>query len=218
MKYGYFKFYFRSSKLTQGMKKDLHTSLDKYELGERILIEKYVKEGDIIIEAGTSIGLITGLLSNIIGPKGYVFTIEGDNKLITIAQNINRFNNNIHFFNGILIFTQEPFYHFVNDGWLGGHKLKDSNINDKLIISTKTINCFHLAISLSANVLILDIEGEEENMLLFNIPDIITKVIIELHPEMYKIKSNDLIIRYFYEQGFVQKENFENVFSFIREK
>jgi hypothetical protein len=196
MKYGYFKFYFRSSKLTQGMKKDLHTSLDKYELGERILIEKYVKEGDIIIEAGTSIGLITGLLSNIIGPKGYVFTIEGDNKLITIAQNINRFNNNIHFFNGILIFTQEPFYHFV----------------------TKTINCFHLAISLSANVLILDIEGEEENMLLFNIPDIITKVIIELHPEMYKIKSNDLIIRYFYEQGFVQKENFENVFSFIREK
>jgi tRNA A58 N-methylase Trm61 len=79
------------------MKKDLHTSLDKYELGERILIEKYVKEGDIIIEAGTSIGLITGLLSNIIGPKDYVFTIEGDNKLITIAQNINRLNNNIHF-------------------------------------------------------------------------------------------------------------------------
>jgi hypothetical protein len=117
-----------------------------------------------------------------------------------------------------LIFSQEPFYHFVNDGWLGGHKLKDSNINDKLITPTKTINYFHLAISLRANVLILDIEGEEENMLLFNIPDIINKVIIELHPEMYKIKSNDLIIRYFYEQGFVQKENFENVFLFIREK
>jgi FkbM family methyltransferase len=217
IKFGRFTFKFRSSRLTQGMKKDLNLNIDNYEIGERILIEKYIKEGDIVVEAGTSIGLITGMISNLIGPKGYIFTIEGDKNLVAIAQDINKLNNNVHFFNGILVFTDETYFEFVNDGWLGGHKLKDSNIFDKKITLSKAISCFHLVNSLRANVLILDIEGEEENILLYDIPNIINKIIIELHPNMYKVNSNDLLVNYFKKQGFSQKENIQNVYSFIRE-
>ncbi|MEQ8925272.1 MAG: FkbM family methyltransferase [Fulvivirga sp.] len=50
--------------------------LGEYEPDINELLRKYLKEGDIVIEAGSNIGSETLLISNIIGSKGVVYGFE----------------------------------------------------------------------------------------------------------------------------------------------
>ena len=52
-----------------------------YEVAERMLLKDQIIEGDVIIEMGGSIGVITAVLQNMTGEKGFVVSIEASLKL-----------------------------------------------------------------------------------------------------------------------------------------
>lgn len=76
LSFGPFELKFRFSKLYKGMKEYLSLHYETYEFGERLFSEKILFKGETVIEAGTSIGIITGVISKIIGHEGKFIPVE----------------------------------------------------------------------------------------------------------------------------------------------
>jgi hypothetical protein len=210
--FGTFTFKFRNSKLSPGIKYYLSKHISNYEYGERILVERLIKNNDVVIEAGTSIGILSGLISNIIGKNGKLITLEGDENLSIIAKSINKFNHNILFISGALTFNNEKYVSFDKDGWLGG---KISHNNDELKV--RAFNLLDLCHKYSANALVIDIEGSEVGFFDIIIPQSINKIIIELHPHIYGEDLLEKLIQFFINQKFCFYNQVESVYSFTRE-
>jgi FkbM family methyltransferase len=215
LNFGPFKLKFRFSKLNKGMKEYLSLNHETYEYGERLFSEKILSKGDRVIEAGTSIGILTGVISNIIGNEGKLITIEPDINLIKIAQSNNKYNTNITFLNGMLITDSKSNIEFQPDGWLGGKVInvnnKANNVNSIPIIYLKDLISNHMP-----NALALDIEGEELGLIYSEIPICVKKLIIELHPHIYGENSSQQIKEYITNQKFVLQGNHENIYSYLR--
>ncbi len=47
-------------------------------LAKGCFLEKILLKGDTVIEAGTSIGILTGVISKIIGQEGKLFIVDPD--------------------------------------------------------------------------------------------------------------------------------------------
>jgi hypothetical protein len=209
--FGKFTFKFKKSKFSPGIKYYLSRNISNYEYGERKLVEQLLIKGDIVIEAGTSLGILSGLISNIIGENGKLITLEGDAKLSKIAQSINTKNRNITFISGALTFDNNEFVYFDRDGWLGGKISKSKNS-----IKVNGYNLNNLCKEHFANALVIDIEGGEIGFLNIIIPDSINKIIIELHPFIYGKEMELKLTEYFNSQNFIFYQQVESVLSFTR--
>ena len=209
--FGDFKFKFKGSKLTPMMKYYLNKNINTYELGERILTSEILSSNDVVLEAGTSIGLMTGLISKIVGNNVKLYTIEADNDLILIAKNINKDNTNILYNSGALVFDDTPQLVFNKMGWLGGRigEGKRPHI-------VNCINFYDFIKKNNINACVLDIEGAESGIIVNGIPTQINKLIIELHPNIYSNETMNSVIHKILNEGFELKNNFENVYSFVK--
>jgi len=215
LSFGPFQLKFRFSKLNKGMKEYLSLHYETYEFGERLFSEKILSKGDTVIEAGTSIGILTGVISKIIGQEGKLITVEPDSSLIKIAKSNNKLNKNIIFMNGMLITDSKSKIEFQPDGWLGG-KVVNNNEETKYVKSIPIIYLKNLIAEHFPNALVLDIEGEELGLINFEIPICIKKLIIELHPNIYGENSSHQIQEYLTNQKFVLQGNHENIYSYLR--
>ena len=215
LNFGPFSLKFRFSKLNKGMKEYLFLNYETYEYGERFFSEKFLTKGDTVIEAGTSIGILTGVISCIIGDDGKLITFEPDLNLIKIAKSNNKKNKNITFLNGILITDSKSNIEFQPDGWLGGKVVnvnnKNKNVNSTPIIYLKDQITHHMP-----NALVLDIEGEELGLTNTEIPICVKKLIIELHPDIYGENACFQIQEYLKNQRFDLQGNHENIYSYLR--
>lgn len=213
LNFGPFSLKFRFSKLNKGMKEYLSFNYETYEYGERFFSEKILTKGDTVIEAGTSIGILTGVISCIIGDDGKLITIEPDLNLIKIAKSNNKKNKNITFLNGMLITDSKTNIGFQPDGWLGG---KVVNINNEIINSIPIIYLKDQITHHMPNALVLDIEGEELGLRNTEIPICVKKLIIELHPDIYGENACFQIQEYLKNQRFDLQGNHENIYSYLR--
>jgi FkbM family methyltransferase len=209
--FGKFVFKFKNSKLTPGVKYYLSRNISNYELGERELVEQLLIKDDIVIEAGTSLGLISGLIAKTIGEDGQLITLEGDAKLTKIAQSINAENRNITFITGALTFENDEFVYFDRDGWLGGKISKSQNS-----IKVNAYNFLSLCHEYGPTAVVIDIEGGEIGFLKIEIPNSINKIIIELHPSLYGEEMMLELVEYFSLQDFTLYKKVESVFGFTR--
>jgi hypothetical protein len=209
--FGKFTFKFKNSKLSPGIKYYLSKNISNYEFGERKLVEELLIKGDVVIEAGTSLGILSGLISNLVGEDGKLITLEGDAKLSKIAMSINSDNKNIYFISGALTFDDAPFVYFDKDGWLGGKIAKGRNS-----VKVKAFNLIKLCQEYTPSTLVIDIEGGETGFFNIVIPNSINKIIIELHPSIYGKDLEFKLIEYFKSQNFNFHRNVESVSSFIR--
>ena len=209
--FGKFSFKFRKSILSPGIKYYLSRNISDYEYGERKLVELLLIKGDIVIEAGTSLGILSGLISNTIGEDGQLITLEGDPKLSKIAQSVNADNRNIRFISGALTFDDSDFVYFDQDGWLGGKISKSQNS-----IKVNAYNINMLCNKYFPTALVIDIEGSEIGFLNILIPGSINKVIIELHPFIYGKEMELKLIKYFTSQNFILFQQVQSVFGFTR--
>jgi len=214
LSFGAFTFKFRYSKIPRWMREYLVKNIETYEDAERLMVERFLVPGDVVVEGGTSIGLICGLASEIITEKGRITTIEADKNLVEIASSINK-NKNVTFLNGLLVMIQQDSVrHFKPDGWLGG-KFVDENEEGSHPVNA--ISIVELTETVKANTWILDIEGAEKDILkLPELPTRLNKVIIEFHPHVYGNSTMEAIVEKITENGFSMRLFRNDVYAFTR--
>lgn len=155
----------------------------RYELTELNIIDKKVQKDDIILEIGSGIG-VTSIYSKKIKSCKKVFTYEANPGLIKlIDKNIKKNNINIEVFNKILTDSSEEYKEFYLSNNFYSSSLFKRDESYK-VIKVKSENINEVIIKNDVNCIIMDIEGEEINL----IPKInfsqIKKIIIELHPHI----------------------------------
>lgn len=194
-----------------------------YEKKERSLIQ-YMNNDTDIIEAGAGIGLISMYLKKKIG-QNRLFMIEPNremNQIIKENFKINNFNENeINILNYGLSHAEKknvPFQRFESDmaNTISNETL-DYNLRKKNIenIDTLSINYIVQKYNIKDFQLVLDIEGEEINVLkknndwLYNCKSIL----LENHLPNKKLQE---LNKYVIEKGFEIIDKKENVFLFMK--
>lgn len=152
--------------------------LEKYEVNEKVLIEKYLDQNDVVLELGGCIGVISNLITRIINNNGAHVVLEIDeNKFKYLT--LNKKLNNAHFklVNGALSNKKKLYYEEANSFW-GGRVVEYENSNP--------VDCYNLLeieekSNLKFNTLVMDIEGGESEVI--NELDLYSfnKLLFEIH-------------------------------------
>jgi FkbM family methyltransferase len=191
-----------------------------YEDSERVLIKKILKEGDLVLEMGGSIGVVTSIISNLIGNSGKVISIEASQKLADQTKSWIEKNGNVKVLTGFgfpvhLVPEKYKSFSFKFDGnSLGGYIDFDENKNIKSTEKIYDLSKIENDFNFKPSTLILDIEGSEIVILEPNIilPEYILNIVIEMHPDIYGQEIEDEIISKLNSLGFIYKVEINHVF------
>jgi FkbM family methyltransferase len=203
-----------------------------YETSERDLLRQCtIFENDVIIEMGSSIGVITAILSDKLSDSGFLFSIEAARELTDTSEKILG-KENVRILNGygfpVFIFENEiRIKNFDKNTSLGGIVHFDYNLNRNELdqnmdssddVPIYTINSIIEIINLNPTVLVIDIEGSEKIILdqKPNFPKSIRLIIIELHPGIYNITNQNKIIDVIQYEGFDLIRKSSNNYHFER--
>ena len=211
----------RNSPYSFGIKRYLNSG--NYEVPERTFVKKYLNEGDQVLEMGGSIGVLTAIISKIIGSTGRVVSIEADKKLVDYSKSWLESPSRIDIFNGYALPIYENKLNLKGifsegNGSLGG----TVTFTDKS--ETKSGDIFFDIATLSSlfnfkpNILIVDIEGSESVLLSISpqFPKYIDLIIIEFHPSIYGNKIMDKMIEVIKGSNFIFLEKNLDVYVFRR--
>lgn len=196
-----------------------------YEECERRMVVKACREKDHVIEMGTSIGIVSSIISNLIGDEGKLVTIEADKALVGVARETLCANSNavvIHGF-GLPLWSTEGLQvsRFDNNlGSLGGRAVIEHRTaveSDSRIWSLHRICEQH---DIDPTVLVCDIEGSESVLLEheFDPPKSLKHIIIEIHPSLLPEGENSVenICANIQRAGYKLKERDDINFWFTR--
>ena len=189
--------------------KGLIIRFKNHERDERILIHKYLNPNNTL-ELGCSIGVLSLYIKKII--KSYkLISIDANRKAIDYCKIIFKLNNVNNF----------KFIHHMIGG--NAFQVDESNFlssrNDnvkaiKLKKSKKLLN--ELIMKYQIKNLVIDIEGMEE--FLFDIIDLgkIKIIIIELHPNLYSVKTKEKIIEKIVSEKFAIIDKINENYCFMK--
>lgn len=195
-----------------------------YEDSERMLTKKVLKEGDYVLEMGASIGVVTAIISKLIGTSGRLISIEASELLANQTRKWIELKGNSKIIQGFgfpveKVPSKYKSLNYKFDGNSLGGYIDFSQESD----SEKSDNIFDLSrIEIENNFkpssLILDIEGSEIVIMEpnVNIPAYIQNIVIEMHPDIYGVETENKIIAKFYEFGFIYKMEINHVFLLSR--
>ena len=208
----------------------LSISWGDYELPERILCSMVLEKGMKVIEMGTSVGILAGIIASKIGSTGKLITIEASPKKIRIASSwlLNHYPN-IKIIRGYAFPCAEvPRDIFVKEfheatATLGGEVeygfKKNKNMKKDFIPLLDINKIKNEYLFDNADLLVADVEGAEELLLLSEVsfPKKLKNLVIETHPAKYK-KTDDLqnIILKICNSGFTLIHQIENSYLFSR--
>ncbi|MCW3123116.1 MAG: methyltransferase, FkbM family domain protein [Flavipsychrobacter sp.] len=143
----------------------------EYERGTNRVLEQYVKEGDIVIEAGANLGSETVLLSKMVGkgrvygfePNPYTFDRLKTNVAINELTNVEVFDIAMGEKNGSISFNIYP-KNFCNAGM--SSKYMETPLTRKITVQQQTLDSFVKAHNISkVDFLKMDIQGAEMDLL-----------------------------------------------------
>jgi len=198
-----------------------------YEVAERTLLKDQIIEGDVIIEMGGSIGVVTALLQNMTGEKGFVVSIEASLMLSDYSKSWLESDNTkiIHGY-GFPVNELEQSINVLKfdepGASLGGNVIYDvpekNNEIKKISDDVYDINKVCSQHDIVPTVLMIDIEGSEKILLSQkpNFPKSIRLIIIELHLQFYSIDDLNLIIQCIIDDGFIVDKQVSNSYLFSR--
>ena len=199
----------------------------RYDLVDRLLIRKYVKSGDSVIELGTGCGLTAMVAYQQVGPSGHVLTIEPDSRLLDLA--VRNFA-----LNGMRIETRQGAA--VADKSLKQvtlYKSRDfwgSNITGygKQVVARPTVEGVYLpdlidTSAVNCRVLLCDIEGYEARLLAnVEIIDLFDLILVEVHNYSWPPKADGEELAAMFHtvlsSGFRIVETTDKIFVFARER
>lgn len=202
-----------------------------YEVSERKLIEQFLKPGSIVFEMGGSIGVLTAIMSKIVGTSGRVISVEASDDLTSFSRQWleKKGNTKILTGYGFPVFEGKSLVK-INSfdkslGSLGGIVSFELNANVDENISDDKVKVYDIRqiaeqFQINPDVLVIDIEGSET--LLLNVapqlPLSVKHVLIELHPHLYGLSVMNSIINRINVQGFNIMRQEGDVYLFDRER
>lgn len=219
-------FKIRNTPYSYGTKKGLQTG--EYEISERRLLQHQIIEGDVIIEMGGSIGVLTAILAHQTGKDGLVISVEASETITAYSKKWLEVKGNVKVITGfgfpvfsvnkkltIKGFDEEA-------GSLGGKLLFDINEsaapadgNGALVFDIERIMRLY---NVSPTVVVADVEGSES--LINNIkpayPASVRLVLMEMHEHMYGVATRDSIITNIVADGFRVADQLHGVYLFKR--
>jgi len=198
-----------------------------YEEAERVLIKDQIAEGDVVIEMGGSIGIITALLADKVGETGYIVSVEASEELTRYSRTWLE-KNNVRIVTGYgfpvnRLSSAIQIENFdTSDGSLGGtvryalsgEGKTPKQMPDNIFDLEKLCNIFKLV----PTVLMIDVEGSEK-IIVSQEPDFpksVRTIIIELHPHFYPVEDMNRIIERITNEGFQLKNQVSSSYLFTR--
>ncbi|MFC1579112.1 hypothetical protein ACFL3Y_01845 [Pseudomonadota bacterium] len=214
----------RGTPYSFGIKRLLKNAPDSYEGPERHFIMD-LSEGDQVLEYGGSLGIVTALISERIGPRGRVVSVEADEALTSYSKTWLELRGNVEVVSSFAfpIYRRVPLnVTFDNSGGSLGGMINFEKTGQE---SEKDYeNCFFIIdaeerCSLKPNVLFIDIEGAEKIILEHSpeVPPYVQKIVIELHPTVYGEEIEKRIVCRLLDEGFNMTGHLGSVYHFRRQ-
>jgi hypothetical protein len=214
----------RNTPYSYGTKKGLQKG--NYEASERELLKGQIRNGDVIIEMGGSIGVLTALLAHQAGSKGKVVSVEASKKITTYSKTWLEAKENINVITGFAFPVFEINKKIAVKGFdeeggaLGGKLIFDISdempgTNEPLLFDIKTIMQHY---NILPTVIVADVEGSESIIEAVKpcYPSSVRLILIEMHEYMYGINIRNKIISAITEDGFFVKKQLHGVYLFER--
>lgn len=196
-----------------------------YEVSERLLLSRVIKEGSVIFEFGGSIGILATIAAGRCGVSGKVVSIEASETLAAHTRKRLKDEKKVTILTGIgyPVLEAPDLYRtvvFIDDGnSLGGAvDFSKKSTRESYPHQFYDIKAIIGTCGVQPSILLIDIEGSEIVFLEKNItvPTSVNHIIIELHPGLYGgIKEKD-IVKAITGLGFKVVEEISHVFLFIR--
>jgi FkbM family methyltransferase len=150
-----------------------------YEEAERFLVQKALRPGDRVIEAGAGLGVVTMNIAKIVGEANLIVYEASPVTAKLLERNLER--------NGFRIEVRRR---GLSDSDSGTQFVHANNIRGSSAVAKRdgqamdipTDDIARVLADFSANTLVLDIEGKEIDVLLKAPLQSIEKVIVEIHP------------------------------------
>jgi FkbM family methyltransferase len=172
----------------------------RYELMERGLLRDALDEGDVVLELGAGIGVVSTVCAKRIGSQR-VFTFEANPNLIPLAKETFRLNDVAPTIeNSVLGLSKgEVRFYLERDFW-SSSTVKRSEESREVIVPIRLLT--DAIREIRPTFLIVDIEGGEAEIFNTVHLDGVKKVLIELHPHVIGQPAVDHIRKAFVDAGY----------------
>jgi hypothetical protein len=202
----------------------------EYELEERSLLSNILQPGDVVVEMGGSIGILTAIIAARVGSSGFVTSVEASAKLTAYSRTWLESGNNVK----VLVGFGFPVWEVRGPIAIQKFEQKWGSMSGRVTFTTssastsdgttapghplydlRTLSAFAKQ---PAVTLVVDIEGSERIICSQKpeFPPSLRNVLIELHPGMYGEETKQEIIKRIEDDGFKKLTNEGNVFLFTR--
>ena len=176
-----------------------------YEIEEVRAIRAHLLSTDSVLELGGGIGYLAAFCAQLVGANR-VTTVEANPILLPVIEETlsNCGLADVNILHGVAVEKicgkTENFY--ISDAFWSGTRKKSEDNNYKKIVAPALALKELIKIS-KPTILIVDIEGAEEDFFYSELPSELRLIIIELHPSHYPSNSiKNLFLRLF-DQGFI---------------
>lgn len=180
-----------------------------YEIEEFKAIKAHLVGTDSVLELGSGVGYLATICSDIVGSE-QVTTVEANPDMIPIIQhNLGvAGHSNTKVINGVAVETQrgetEEFY-VPPAFWASSRKKREGTGHKQVSVPSFALRT--LIDEVSPTVLIVDVEGAEDEFFFFDLPSELRLVIIELHPVHYPQSAINALFLRLLGQGFGYEVN-----------
>lgn len=198
-----------------------------YENAEISLISEVISSKDVIVEMGTSIGVLTRIMSRMIGENGRIISVECNHELYRSCLRWGKKYRNTDLIEGFGF----PVYKVPANLAINGYSdvlgslgsVVDFTISETKYTNTTLI--FDLSkieqlYQVNPTILVIDIEGSEEILLTVTpeFPLSVKHILIELHAGLYKdgLKSENQIVNVIQKEGFTLIKKIHSSYLFSR--
>jgi Protein-L-isoaspartate(D-aspartate) O-methyltransferase (PCMT) len=218
----------RNTPYSFGVKRVL--KLGEYELDERRLLSNILQPGDVVVEMGGSIGILTAIIAEKVGSSGFVTSVEASVKLAEYSRTWLESGNNVR----VLVGFGFPVWELKHPIEIQKFEEKWGSMSGRLTFRTgrsagragsnEPSHAVYDLRKLSEygkrppTTLVVDIEGSERIICSQKpeFPQSLRNLLIELHPDIYGSNTKEEIVRRIEEEGFRKLANQGNVFLFTR--
>ncbi|MES0879525.1 FkbM family methyltransferase [Roseibium sp. SCP14] len=176
---------------------------DSYEQDERILVEKYLKEGDRVLEIGAGIGLVSLTCARIVGVDNLLSYEPNKRTQDIIRQNFALNNLTPQLRNKAIALNAGQIEFFISDNVIS------SSLIDRNLDQRQLIECDSMADVLAEflpNVLVMDVEGAEVELLGQSDLSTVDKIVVEVHPHVVGADEVARMVSKLADKGFLLNE------------
>jgi FkbM family methyltransferase len=190
------------SKLSPLMKNHIRTG--RYEVQERRLAQQSLTKNDVILELGGAIGFIGLYCRKVIGVKHH-FSVEANpHTLEQLRRNYELNGLAPHVIHAAAAAEDgEITLNIGGEFWENSVVTKDDGKN--ITVPALSLSSLIQKMPEAPTALVCDIEGAEQYLDFAQLPGSVTKIIIELHPEMIGQERVDQILAQLSAMGFAER-------------